>query len=94
MLHPHRMKTKPPPTAANTRARPYVRPTPRAIACARPAASLVPVEVAPEPPKAAVASLPPPPFVVEASEPPVADEPLEDVEAAALSVEELTRVGF
>jgi len=88
------MKTKPPPTAAKTRARPYVRPTPTAIACARPAASLVPVELEPDPPNAAVASLPPPPAVVEASELPVAAAPLALVEAAALSVEEFTRTGL
>ena len=49
MEPPHIINTKPPATAAKTVARPYVRPIPRAMACARSAASLVPVEVAPAP---------------------------------------------
>ena len=77
--------------AAKTMARPHVRPMPKAMACARPAASLVPV--APAPPKPAVSVLLPP-VVVEAPELPVAEDPLEVVEAIELIVEELTRTGL
>ena len=87
----HNIKTKPPPTAAKTMARPHVRPTPKAIACARPAASLVPVALAP--PKPAVKALLPP-VVIEAPELPVAEDPLEVVDAIELIVEELIRWGL
>lgn len=83
---------KPAPTTVKTTARPYVRPTARAMACARPGASLVPVEVAPAPPKPVNVLLPL--AVVEAPELPVAEDPLEVVDAMELIVDELTRVGF
>ena len=79
---PHSMNTNPPPTAAKTAARPYIRPTPRAMACALPGASLVPVEVAPAPPTPVNVLLP------------VGEDPLKAVDAIVLIVDELTRTGF